>query len=87
MKKNRIPTEQCTRCNGTGKTPLSDEMLAVYQAFTHTNELNAEQIVGGIGWKGHPTAINNRLEHLREIGLLERRKSSKTWFYRKAGKK
>ena len=83
MSKNGTPTEKCTRCNGTGKTPLSDEMQTLYQAFTARNELNANQAALLIEWKGHPTAINNRLEHLRELGLLQRRKSSKNWIYRK----
>lgn len=85
--KNGTPTEQCSRCGGTGKTPLSDEMLTVYEAFTGAKEYDAIALVKHLKWQGHPTAINNRLEHLRSIGLLERRKSSKTWIYRKAGGK
>lgn len=69
----------CSKCGGTGCVQLPPRMLHVLKMVGEGHDtapkLHAFEDDVTI------TAINNRLEDLRNLGLLARRKSGKTWIY------
>lgn len=57
-------------------------VLSIFQR-TPTKAFSAEKVHGkipGAGFIGQ-SAINNRLERLRELGFLSRHREGKTWMY------
>lgn len=77
-----MPTMPCDKCSGTGQLPLAPELeetFAAVKSGLHT----AHQIYGkdrnrqfiGI------TAINRRLERLRNMGLLCRERQGRSMHY------
>ena len=38
-------------------------------------------VVAALGWPGHVTAINNRLEQLRKLSLVSRKRIGRNWLY------
>jgi len=79
------PTVKCNKCNGTGKHPLSDEIFSVLMALIRagrTGFVTAVDLSKTIGKNVHVTAMNNRLEYLREIGLVSRTRVGRVWHYR-----
>lgn len=75
------PNVACQKCNGTGQIAMSDELLATLQAVDRRSSV--EDVIKTIGWKHHPTAINNRLEFLREAGFVTRAREGRQWIYSK----
>lgn len=72
---------RCTHCNGTGKRQLS-RVLAATMATIGRGTWSAEEIAIDMGIAN--TAANNRLEKLRGLGLLRRKKNYRHWDYRAA---
>jgi len=77
------PLIKCTRCNGTGSHPLSEQLAEVFALFKGARQFSAEEARDELGLEEVTTvgAMNNRLEDLRGAGLLNRTKKSRTYFY------
>lgn len=58
------------------------EMLALFRP--KTVELTADEIRSRIPDEVQTTAINNRLERLRDLDFLKRRRVGKFWLYSRA---
>lgn len=77
-----IPRVACHHCNGSGKLPLSAEMWDTLQTVRRLQETDAAEMAQALEWKGHVTAMNNRLADLMRLGFLRRTKEGKRWMYR-----
>lgn len=75
------PNIACQKCEGTGQVAMSDELLATLQAVGRHSSV--EDVIKKVGWKHHPTAINNRLEFLRDAGFVTRTREGRAWIYSK----
>lgn len=71
----------CPKCNGDGKIPMPDELWEVLNVLRWHGPKCAEQVALEVDWFGHQTAINNRLEALRDMGLVKREKKGRMWMY------
>lgn len=78
------PRINCQSCGGSGRVSLSAEMLETYEfvklhpgctAIDLSNKFDKAK-------KFHPTMFNNRLERLRESGLVRRDRDGVKWLYR-----
>ena len=76
------PLVTCHHCKGAGKLPLSDDMLLTLDAVKYLQEADVIEVKTAVLWEGHTTAINNRLEDLRKLGLLTRKRDGRRWLYR-----
>ena len=72
----------CDHCGGTGKVLLSAVLFRVVEAVTagHRTAKEVSDHLSGTETVGK-TAINNRLEELREYGLLTRKKVGRFYVY------
>lgn len=79
-----LPDVVCAKCKGTGRTKLSNELLAVLTLVRkHHGGITARLVCTELDPKGsfNVTAFNNRLEDLRAFGLVTRTKRSREWVY------
>ena len=72
---------QCHHCAGSGQLPLSDEMERTLKVFDDGKPRTPTEVGKALGWKGHCSAINNRLEDLRGHKLLRRERVGREWEY------
>lgn len=74
----------CPKC-GEGSVPLPESLQETLNEVRRTPGFTAQEMLDrfpGIG----VTAINNRLEDLRRIGLVRRQRDSHSWRYYPARK-
>jgi DNA-binding MarR family transcriptional regulator len=64
-------TEPCPHCRGTGRTELSPEYRATYDALRRAGEIHGAALAVRIGCSG--PAANNRLAVLEAKGLATSR--------------
>lgn len=74
----------CRKCDGTGQVPLDPSLEAALSALSKfpnstSPHLHAKMFSGGTALSIN--AINNRLEKLRSMNLVGRRKSGIAWEY------
>lgn len=77
------PSVTCSQCDGAGKHQISDELFEVYAAAQTEAYVTAVMLHKTIGKNFTVTAMNNRLEELREHALLTRIRVGHTWRYYK----
>jgi predicted transcriptional regulator len=65
-------------CNGTGYRLLSAPLLDVWR-LVRRGSWTAPRLASKL--KSTPTAMNNRLETLRALGLVERQRDGRAWIY------
>ena len=75
------PLVTCTKCNGEGMTELSDEYMSVIRAASKMKKVTAAAVAKKINWRGHVTAINNRLTDLMEMGFFTREREGRVFVY------
>jgi len=73
------PIIECHRCHGKGQVEMSDELFETLKAVG--KESTVDNVLTKLKWRGHPTAINNRLEELRALGFLSRVRIGRQWQY------
>lgn len=81
MKAATPPIVPCNKCQGTGRHALSDCLWETLQAVRRAKFATAIDLLRAMKWQGAVTALNNRLEDLRELGLLKRERRGKFYFY------
>ena len=74
---SRNATVPCCRCHGRGWVPLSSPLQSTLDQLRAGPKLAMELRARGEG----PSAANNRLEDLRALGLVERKKVGRHWRY------
>lgn len=82
----KVPVMPCPTCQTEGYIALSDGLEFTLNEVVSTPWVSASELLDrhtGIS----VTAINNRLEHLRELGFLIRQRRGKSWIYRATLKK
>lgn len=79
---NKNPLVTCTKCNGEGMTELSEEYMVVLRAASKMKRITAEGVTKKIKWRGHPTAINNRLTDLTDMKFFTRHREGRTFVYK-----
>ena len=72
---------KCPRCEGAGEIELSEDLMKTLKALN--KPATADKISEVLGWCGHTTAINNRLEDLRALGFVSRTRIGRCWLYSK----
>lgn len=71
----------CTKCNGTGKRRLSKHLMEAFHVVSYKGEATAADVHAALDETVILTAINNRLEDLRELGMLTVKKRGKQNLY------
>lgn len=82
---NKGPLVICHHCEGAGKIHLSEEMLSTLNTlkmFTNKDGATATGVCLKLAWQGHPTAINNRLNDLVDLGLATRKRILRNYYYK-----
>ena len=77
----KIPTIECPHCAGLGKVPISGSLAETLEAVRSQRGITAIQVHAKLGDQIGITAVNNRLEDLRRIGLLIRQRVGHQWMY------
>lgn len=76
------PIIECNACGGTGKVKLSGISLEVFRDVQQHGNVCAQDVFGRMQKPDcGVTAINNRLELLRRLGLLSRDRVGKNYLY------
>lgn len=74
-------TMRCRACDGTGHVSLPAEMLNT-MALLRRGPITAPELRQYMPEGSRSaTAANNRLEVLRQLGFVERRKEARRWVY------
>lgn len=74
------PDITCRSCGGTGAERLPLVLWDVLNLWDLGGEWAAPEVAAVLDMT--PTAANNRLESLRELGFVDRFKRGKRWIYR-----
>lgn len=77
------PLVKCSSCKGKGRTRLSRVLNETLQVLRDSDKpMKASEVLEILGAADvHPTAINNRLEDLRDFGLVSRKKEGNAFYY------
>ena len=78
MKRPLIP---CSHCFGSGKVELPEHLLKVLEMVFKHRRVSAPEVLRMIGGRSGVTAMNNRLEDLRRLGLVIRERTGNAWYY------
>lgn len=82
MKTPTEPTRKCGACDGTGRVTLPVSLLEILSLLSNREALTATQLRRLTKADVGVTAINNRLEELRSLGLLTRKRfAGRGWKY------
>lgn len=85
MTQTKVP---CRHCNGKGSNPLAKELSDTLALFKGAKQFNSEEAQQALGLGDiSRNAINNRLEDLRALGLIDRIRKGRSFYYFKAGAK
>lgn len=78
----------CRACNGKGKVALNERQQDVLSLFGSGRQYSAQGAHEALQLDEtvNVSAINNRLEDLRKVGLLQREKKGRAFFYRLVSK-
>lgn len=76
------PLIQCETCHGTGREPLSELLTETLGMLGRRQATAVDLMIDGMT----KNAINNRLEHLRRLGFVQRQRRGKFWVYSAAKK-
>lgn len=71
---------QCPKCDGDGRIPLTEALRAMLLELRRTPGFVAADFVDRFPGVG-VTAINNRLEDLRNAGYARRERDGHSWRY------
>jgi hypothetical protein len=75
---------KCGKCDGNGKVALDPALAETLTALISNPESTAPQL-REMMFSGKPypsvNAVNNRLEKLRKLGMIDRRKLGIAWEY------
>ena len=73
----------CPRCRGTGKLPLKPYLARTMAAVPRTDTITAAALLRRLGDAVTVNAIVNRLEKLRALRLVRRRRRQRgdAWLY------
>lgn len=75
------PSVKCPTCGGSGRTTLSDTMLKTFRVVKQLRKASAPDVLGKMPDEVSVSAINNRLEDLRKLGLIKRKRVGKLYEY------
>lgn len=81
--KTTNPRIQCPRCKGDGHVELDGELLITFNLVKKLLDATALKVHGVVSKNNRVgvSAINNRLEDLRTLGLVSRRRNGRQWIY------
>lgn len=75
-----IDRVKCPKCKGTGMSPMDAMIQATMRALRRSPGRTASDLLPQFPGVG-VTAINNRLEKLRALGLVRRERRGHAWAY------
>lgn len=75
------PTIECPTCSGTGRAPLPEAIQETLDILPKRGQFTAADIQPKVPGTVTVNAINNRLEYLRDLGILKRERNGKFWNY------
>ncbi|MFA6240399.1 MAG: hypothetical protein WC655_05700 [Candidatus Hydrogenedentales bacterium] len=82
MTTDNQPEVSCAACGGTGKVLLSGVLLEVFLDVQQHGQVCAQDVWGRMQKPNFEvTAVNNRLENLRRIGLVIRERIGRNYLY------
>lgn len=79
MKKR--PQIECPKCSGEGRIALTDALFETLAALSRGKSLSASEARHLVLSVVTTSAMNNRLEELRTLGLVKRVRCGKVWKY------
>lgn len=71
----------CRQCGGTGRQSMPEHFRETFGIVKRLRNATAESVANALKWEGSVNAMNNRLEAMREAGLLTRSKRGRNFFY------
>lgn len=71
------PLVTCHTCHGSGQEKLQEGLLETLQSLGKSEAAACEIVAEGVS----VNAVNNRLERLRAMGFVKRRRAGKFWLY------
>lgn len=74
-------TMPCRKCEGTGELEWAGWMNAVLDELHRCENSSADAVHLACVCRTGQTAMNNRLEHLRKLGLVTRARLGRGWLY------
>lgn len=75
------PKIECPTCHGTGEAKLSPALEEVYRIVRRCRIASPEKVLAKIPDRVTVSAISNRMKDLWAMGLLDRSKRGRTYFY------
>jgi len=81
VKPNKNLLIECHHCNGDGMIPLSDDMQLTLNAALKMRRITVVELAEKLAWKGHITAINNRMTDLMKLGFFTRKREGRDFVY------
>lgn len=75
------PTMQCPTCEGTGRAPLPEALQETLNVMPKKGTFTAADLQSKIPSTVTVNAMNNRLESLRDLGMVKRERNGKFWNY------
>lgn len=75
------PTIPCPKCGGAGRVYLSAELWATLVVLQRHRKATAARVHQDLGVMVSVPAVNNRLEDLRKLGLVRRRRNGVSVVY------
>jgi hypothetical protein len=86
--KTTIPKICCPKCNGSGHVDLYPDLLETLKLVRTLKLPTASAIKPRLtNQQMSVTAVNNRLEDLRKLGLVDRTRQGRQWVYKPTTKK
>lgn len=80
----KLPVIKCNKCGGCGRVPLSPELKETLKALRADKDWTVAEVFSVLNFPGRKfsiTAINNRLEDLRKLGLATRKRNGRGFLY------
>ena len=84
MAKTPAPEIQCPACKGCGRVALPENLKSIVAILKRRKpgaEVTAAELFVQAKGDGARSVFNNRLEKLRDTGLVTRRRESGVWKY------
>lgn len=83
VKSKTVPKIQCPTCHGSRVIELKGELRAAFDVLASSRKgFTSSETHKSLGLAIGKSAVNNRLEDLRRLGLAERTREGRNWRYK-----
>lgn len=83
---SRAPQVPCPTCKGKSTIDMSPRLRETFALFPRGKRLTSADVHTLLESGSSTNSVNNRLEDLRKLGFLDRKRTGKYWSYFRAPK-